>query len=380
MQSQDEENSNSKAIKSSGSEDLNGKGRDPSCGFLSRLKDALQGGSLFFKLTLGVTLIVALAVFYVGYTLFAPVSFTDNEALRVDVQVNRGDTMRSVARKVSQSGIEVNETYLSILLRLYGDPAKIHAGRYRFERGITLTEIVDQLTTGLVAQGRIRILEGTTFRELRNLVDNHVDLKHTTAALAEEEILKKLGANESKAEGLFSPDTYHFKTGVTDFSFYKQAYEKQKEVLEREWNSRAPGLKLKTPYEALILASIIEKETGIRTDRHLVSSVFHNRLRIWMPLQTDPTVIYGLGDDFKGRLRKKDLTKPTPYNSYLNYGLPPTPIAMPSADSIQAALHPAATKYLYFVAKGDGTTEFSVTLEAHNRAVAKYQKKRKSKN
>ncbi len=189
-----------------------------------------------------------------------------------------------------------------------------------------------------------------------------------------------LGAKEKKAEGLFSPDTYHFKTGVTDFSFYTQAYEKQKEILEREWNSRAPKLKLKTPYEALILASIIEKETGIRTDRHLVSSVFHNRLRIWMPLQTDPTVIYGLGDDFKGRLRKKDLTKPTPYNSYLNYGLPPTPIAMPSAESIQAALHPAATKYLYFVAKGDGTTEFSVTLEAHNRAVAKYQKKRKSKN
>ena len=210
MQSQDEENSNSKAFKRSGSENLNGKGRGLFCGFLSRLKDALQGGSLFFKLTLGVTLIVALAVFYVGYTLFAPVSFTDNEALRVDVQVNRGDTMRSVARKVSQSGIEVNETYLSILLRLYGDPAKIHAGRYRFERGITLTEIVDQLTTGLVAQGRIRILEGTTFRELRNLVDTHADLKHTTAALSEEAILQKLGAKEKNAEGLFSPDTYHF--------------------------------------------------------------------------------------------------------------------------------------------------------------------------
>ncbi len=360
------------------------EGKNPSLAFFFRLKDALlfsiKDASLFLKLTLGGVFIVALVVFYVGYTLFAPVSFTDNEALRIDIQVNRGDTMRSVAKKVSQSGIDVNETYLSVLLRLYGDPSKIHAGRYRFERGITLSEVVDQLTTGLVAQGRIRILEGTTFRELRGLVDAHSDLIHTTAALPEEAILQKLGAKEKKAEGLFSPDTYHFKTGVTDFSFYTQAYEKQKEILEREWNSRAPKLKLKTPYEALILASIIEKETGIRTDRHLVSSVFHNRLRIWMPLQTDPTVIYGLGDDFKGRLRKKDLTKPTPYNSYLNYGLPPTPIAMPSAESIQAALHPAATKYLYFVAKGDGTTEFSVTLEAHNRAVAKYQKKRKSKN
>lgn len=316
------------------------------------------------------TLLIFAGIFYLHW----PVSFKGVGTDKVDIAVARGDTARLIARKVSQSGLEVNETVLEVLLRLQGDDSRIHVGRYRFERGVSIWEIAGQIADGMVAEGKIRIHDGMTFRDLRAIVNASPDLEHTTLNMTDEEILQKIGATEKHPEGLFSPDTYQFRAGVTDLTFYVAAYKKQKAILEREWKNRLPGLKLKTPYEALILASVIEKETGIRTDRHLVSSVFHNRLKIWMPLQTDPTIIYGLGDEFSGRLRKRDLRRPGPYNSYLNYGLPPTPIAMPTAESIQAALHPSSTKYLYFVARGDGTTVFSNTLDSHNRAVTKYQK------
>lgn len=314
-----------------------------------------------------------LTVSFLTYSYYAPVSF-HTYAQKVDVLVVPGDTARSIAGKVSRSGLGVNETVLTALLRLFGNHSAIHAGRYRFERGDSLSTVVGSIADGLVAVGKLRVSDGMTFKELRTLIDAESDLQHTTAHLTDTELLKKIGATEENPEGLFAPDTYQFRAGVTDLSVYALAYNKQKADLMREWKDRAPGLKLKNPYEALILASIIEKETGVRTDRHLVSSVFHNRLKIWMPLQTDPTIIYAMGEDFKGRLRKRDLQRPGPYNSYLNYGLPPTPIAMPGLESIRAALHPSRTKYLYFVARGDGTTVFSSTLEVHNQAVAKYQK------
>ncbi len=319
---------------------------------------------------------ITLGVLFVLFstTFLTPVALDGKNTKAIDVYVTSGDTLTAVAHKVVKSGIDVNETMLSVLLRVFADPAKLHAGRYRFEEGVSILKIVERFSNGEVAQGRVRILDGMTFKDFRALINSNDDLNHTTEKLTEEEILKKLGSTYTKAEGLFSPDTYHFRAGVADMSVLTQAFEKQKAVLEREWKGRTPGLKLRNPYEALILASIIEKETGIRTDRHLVSSVFHNRLKIWMPLQTDPTVIYGLGDAFKGRLRKADLQRPGPYNTYLNYGLPPTPICMPTSQSIQAALHPSSTKYLYFVARGDGTSVFSVTLDAHNKAVDRYQK------
>ncbi len=329
----------------------------------------------FFKgLPKSAYIAAALVFFLFSTTFLAPVALEGKNAKAIDVYVNSGDSLKTVAHKVVQSGVRVNETMLNLLLRVFTDPTKLHAGRYRFEEGVNVLKIVESFANGDVAQGKLRIIDGMTFKDFRNLINSNEDLNHTTEKLTEAEILKKLGSTYTKAEGLFSPDTYHFRAGVTDMSVLTQAYEKQKALLEREWKSRAPGLKLRNPYEALILASIIEKETGIRTDRHLVSSVFHNRLRIWMPLQTDPTVIYGLGDAFKDRLRKADLQRPGPYNTYLNYGLPPTPICMPTAQSIQAALHPSSTKYLYFVARGDGTSVFSVTLEAHNKAVNRYQK------
>lgn len=317
-----------------------------------------------------------LIVSFFSYLYYSPLSF-HTYAQKVDVIVVPGDTARSIAGKVSRSGLGVNETVLTGLLRLFGDHSAIHTGRYRFERGDSLSTVVRNISEGLVAVGKLRVSDGMTFKELRALMEADADLQHTTAHLTDAELLKKLGATEENPEGLFAPDTYQFRAGVTDLSVYALAYNKQKADLAREWKGRAPGLKLKSPYEALILASIIEKETGVRTDRHLVSSVFHNRLKIWMPLQTDPTIIYAMGDDFKGRLRKRDLQRPGPYNSYLNYGLPPTPIAMPGLESIRAALHPSRTKYLYFVARGDGTTVFSNTLDVHNQAVAKYQKTKK---
>lgn len=317
-----------------------------------------------------------LATVFSVFFYFTPVSF-HTRAYQVDVTVVPGDTARSIAGKISRSGLGVNETVLTGLLRLFGDHASIHAGRYRFERGDSLATIVEAIADGVVAVGKLRVADGMTFKELRSLIDANPDLQHTTTHLTDLQILKKLGATESHPEGLFAPDTYQFRAGETDLSVLALAYNKQKSDLMREWNDRADGLKLKSPYQALILASIIEKETGVKTDRHLVSSVFHNRLKIWMPLQTDPTIIYAMGEDFKGRLRKRDLQRPGPYNSYLNYGLPPTPIGMPGLESIRAALHPSQTKYLYFVARGDGTTVFSNTLQVHNRAVAKYQKTKK---
>lgn len=330
--------------------------------------------SFFKRLPKSVYITLGIVFVLFSTTFLTPVALEGKNTKAIDVYVNSGDALSTVAHKVVKSGVGVNETLLNLLLRVFVDPQKLHAGRYRFEEGVSVLKIVERFSNGEVAQGRLRILDGMTFKDFRNLINANEDLKHTTEKLTEAEILKKLGSAYTKAEGLFSPDTYHFRAGVSDMSVLTQSYEKQKEILEREWKGRARNLKLKSPYEALILASIIEKETGIRTDRHLVSSVFHNRLKIWMPLQTDPTVIYGLGDAFKGRLRKADLQRPGPYNTYLNYGLPPTPICMPTAQSIQAALHPCSTKYLYFVARGDGTSVFSVTLDAHNKAVDRYQK------
>ncbi len=192
--------------------------------------------------------------------------------------------------------------------------------------------------------------------------------------MSEAELLAAIGAEEKSLEGLFAPETYKFNGDTTDLAILKMAYQHQKTVLQKAWNERAPDLQVKTPYEALILASLIEKETAHPEDRRLVSSVFHNRLRIRMPLQTDPTIIYALGETFDGTIRRSDLNRPGPYNTYKNYGLPPTPIAMPGKASIEAALNPAKTKYLYFVARGDGTTQFSTRLEHHNRAVNQFQR------
>ena len=219
-----------------------------------------------------------------------------------------------------------------------------------------------------------RIADGMPLWELRKAVTALPDIEIKTAGMSDMQLRSVLGIQEPHLEGVFAPETYSFRTGLTDIDVYRAAYREQMRILNDEWEKKSPLAAVKTKYEALILASIIEKETSMRADRALVSSVFNNRLRLRMPLQTDPTIIYGIGESFDGNLKRRDLQQPGPYNTYLNAGLPPTPISMPSAASIHAALNPQDTKFLYFVARGDGTTHFSKTLTEHNRAVEKYQK------
>ncbi|MBX9694986.1 MAG: endolytic transglycosylase MltG, partial [Cyanobacteria bacterium] len=225
-------------------------------------------------------------------------------------------------------------------------------------------------------QAEIVFVEGKTFRQIRSLLDSHPDVRHDSAGLSDGDILVRIGASEPHPEGLFFPDTYLFAKQSSDLDILRRAYRAMQARLAAEWNSRDPSVPYAGPYEALIMASIVEKETGQPADRLKVAAVFVNRLKKGMLLQTDPTVIYGMGERFDGNIRKYDLTTDTPYNTYTRTGLPPTPIALPGQASIQAALHPPASDLYYFVARGDGSSEFSRNLDEHNRAVAKYQKRR----
>lgn len=287
-----------------------------------------------------------------------------------------GASLRSAAQAIQMAGIGLPPWQLELLGRLLGRAAKIKSGSYEVGSRLTALELLDKLTRGDVTQGELVLVEGRTFRQFRALLDEHPDLRHDTAGLAESEILSRLGAAETRAEGLFFPDTYLFDKGSSDLDVLRRAYKAMRARLASGWESRDPSLPLRSSYDLLILASIVEKETGLAADRPLVAAVFANRLRRGMLLQTDPTVIYGLGDRFDGNLRKVDLQRDTPWNTYTRPGLPPTPIAMPGLASLQAAARPPASDRLYFVARGDGSSQFSATLADHNSAVARYQKGR----
>jgi UPF0755 protein len=230
------------------------------------------------------------------------------------------------------------------------------------------------ITEGDTSLSGITFIEGWTFKQMRQALNADNDVKHDTLGLSDREIAEKLGLGVSEPEGMFFPDTYYFSIGMSDLDILKRANRVMETKLTEYWAQRDPGLPYQTPYDALIMASIVEKETGQGKERPLIAGVFLNRLRIGMRLQTDPTVIYGMGDHYDGNIRKQDLLTDTPYNTYTRVGLPPTPIAMPGAASILAVLHPAKSKALYFVSRGDGTHQFSDTLEEHNRAVWRYQK------
>jgi len=302
-----------------------------------------------------------------------PVPMPDGPA---DFTVSPGSTARSVARAMQEAGIGVEPELFYWLARLSGRAPQIKAGSYEIRDRVSTLALLDKLTAGDVSLRELRLTEGWTFAQVQAAIAAHPDLVHDTADLAPAEILARIGATESHPEGLFFPDTYLFDLRSSDLDLYRRAYREMKRRLEAAWAARPAGLPLETPYEALILASIIEKETGHPDDRTRVASVFANRLRIGMRLQTDPTVIYGIGPGFDGNLRRSDLERDTPYNTYTRAGLPPTPIAMPGQASIDAALQPADTKFLYFVARGDGTSVFSNSLQEHNRAVARYQLRR----
>lgn len=290
-----------------------------------------------------------------------------------EFSLNQGVSLKSAARQLQQAGLIPNDQAFVLLARVLGKSTQIKAGNYELESAISTLGLLNMLTKGQVSQGEIGIIEGWTFNEFRDAVKANPGLRHDSATLTEAEILQRIGAPEARAEGLFFPDKYYFAKGVSDLVIYKRAYQTMQKHLQESWQGRDPGLPLESPYQALTLASIVEKETGQARDRSAIAGVFINRLRKGMRLQTDPSVIYGIGPKFDGNLRKKDLLTDTPYNTYTRAGLTPTPIALPGLASLQAALHPAKTDALYFVARGDGSSEFSSTLTQHNRAVNKYQ-------
>ena len=289
-------------------------------------------------------------------------------------EVRPGATLSAVARQLHDAGTLEYPIAMIALARVKGVDRTIKAGSYEVEAGVTLPQLLAQLTQGDVRQSSITIIEGTTVAELQRALADTSELTHAVAALPDAELRAKLGIGEASAEGLFFPDTYFFATGSSDVALLKRARRALAERLDAGWQKRAADLPFAAPYEALILASIVEKETGRASDRPAIASVFVNRLKRGMRLQTDPTVIYGLGATFDGNLRKRDLEADTPYNTYTRDGLPPTPIALPSQASLDAVLNPPSTPYLYFVSRGDGTSEFSTNLADHNRAVSKYQK------
>ena len=288
--------------------------------------------------------------------------------------VKSGASLRSVARDLAAAGVIPADWILVGWARIKGRDRTIKAGNYELTAGTTLAGLLDKLTQGDVTQTGFTIIEGWSVRELRTALKKHPGIVPTVAELPDAELMQKLGASESGPEGMFFPDTYYFVNGATDASILVRAYRIMQQRLAAAWSVRDSELPLSTPYEALTLASIVEKETGRPADRPLVAAVFINRLRQGMRLQTDPTVIYGMGEQFNGSLRRRDLDADHAFNTYTRDGLPPTPIALPSQASIDAVLHPPATPFLYFVARGDGSSEFSTNLADHNRAVAKYQR------
>jgi len=324
---------------------------------------------------LGFLLLAAVAVLsaagaYAWWYMTTPVVMA---RLPIEFDVAQGASFRTAAQKLEEQGILVGRYQFELLARILQRDADIKAGSYELTGGVTPIQLLDKLTRGDVTQADVKVIEGWTFRQMRAALDASPFLRHDTLGVADAEILKRLGAGESHPEGLFFPDTYLFSKGTSDLRVLQRAYAALSRRLAQEWAARDPSVPYKSPYEALIMASVIEKETGRASERDRIAGVLVNRLRIGMLLQVDPTVIYGLGERFDGNLKKVHLLTDGPYNTYTRAGLPPTPIALTGHASLRAALRPAKTDSLYYVARGDGTSEFSRTLEEHNRAVRKYQ-------
>jgi len=296
------------------------------------------------------------------------------ESLTYMLSIAPGTTLRGLAVKLEKEGLVGNARAFWLLGRLLGKGAGLKAGVYSLDRALTPLELFDKIERGEVTQAAVQFIEGWNFRDLQNALAAQPLLRQDSRDLSPRELLQAIGAEEPHPEGIFFPDTYFFAPHVSDLEVLRRAYRLQREKLMAAWDSRAPGLPYETPYEALIMASIVEKETGAAFERPLIAAVFVNRMRIGMRLQTDPTVIYGIGERFDGNLRRVDLQRDTPYNTYTRAGLPPTPIAMPSEAAIRAALNPEPTDVLYFVSRGDGTHVFSRNLNDHNRAVNRYQR------
>jgi UPF0755 protein len=302
----------------------------------------------------------------------APLGFAPSP---VRVTIEPGMSLRGIAQALSRQGVIAHPWAFVLLARFRGHGSRLQAGVYEFSSDMSPQALMERMLRGETVKSEVRFIEGWTFAQVRAALDGHADLRHDTRGLPEADMLERVGAIERSAEGLFFPDTYHFSPGTSDITILKLAYARMQERLRFHWEARAPASPLASAYELLILASIVEKETGRVEDRGLIAAVFSNRLRIGMRLQSDPTVIYGMGSLFDGNLRRRDLEKDTPFNTYTRPGLPPAPIALPGEQAIAAVARPAASKALYFVARGDGSSEFSTTLGEHNRAVDRYQRR-----
>ncbi len=324
------------------------------------------------KRLLVLIIVAALAVASAGYWwLHQPIVAGDKP---VELEIEPGTSPRAVAQAVQAAGIGVNADLLYWWFRLSGQDRKMRAGNYEIPVGTTPQSLLARLVRGEDSQRVLTIVEGWSFRQVRAALAKEENLKHDSAVMTSEQIMDALGKPGLAAEGRFFPDTYAFSKGSSDIALLRRAMQAMDKRLEAAWSLKQDDSPLKSADELLILASIVEKETGKAADRGLVAGVFANRLRIGMLLQTDPTVIYGLGDKFDGNLRKRDLQTDTPWNTYTRVGLPPTPIAMPGKASLIAAVQPDKTKALYFVARGDGSSHFSESLDEHNRAVNTFQR------
>ena len=295
----------------------------------------------------------------------------------VVIEINKGDSFNQVTDKLLAQNVKLKPFWFKVIAVKEKAVRKLKAGEYELASGLSLPEILALFVQGKTKHYAITFPEGWSFKEIMHEVESNPILEHTVHNVDFDALMTQLGAEIKYPEGMFFPDTYFFEKHTSDVALLKRAYDKMQAVLQQEWQHKAGALPFKTPYEALILASIVEKETGVVDERPLIAGVFIRRLQTGIMLQTDPTVIYGMGDNYQGNIGYKDLKTATPYNTYLIRGLPPTPIAMPGRDAIYAALHPDNSNSLYFVARGDGTHQFSATLKDHNLAVDSFQRKKR---
>lgn len=324
-------------------------------------------------------LLFFLLVCVLGLALAGAAAWWTQQALplaqsELEVDIPRGTSVRAAAQRIADAGVEVPAEALHVYFRLAGRGQTLKAGEYRLSSGITPPQLLDKLVKGERIVRTVTLLEGWTFAQVRQALDAAERLQHETQDQSDAQIMRALERPGVNPEGRFFPDTYHYTSQSSDLDVLRQALQAMDQHLEAAWEQRQSDLPLRSADEALILASIVEKETGLATDRAEVAGVFVNRLAKDMPLQTDPTVIYGLGVAYDGRLKRSQLRADTPYNTYTRKGLPPTPIALPGEASLRAAVQPAATRSLYFVSRGDGSSHFSENLLEHNRAVNRYQR------
>jgi len=343
--------------------------------------------SLFIKPPIGggwksyVLIIISLLLILYGAIFLWPVVPATSNVEKVSaykVKINPQSGLSAIAGQLSEQGVSTNVVTFQVAARALFVSSKLKPGTYLLAPRASLGNILLQIARGDRVRESVAIIPGMTIWQLRSLIDKHPALIHQTKGMSSKELLQTIGLTYPGDEGLFYPDTYIFDPDDSDTSIYRRASQAMQKQLMAAWEQKDAASPLKTPYDLLTLASIVEKETGRSSDRSLISAVFLNRLNLNMPLQTDPTVIYGIGPKFDGNLRKADLRKDSPYNTYMHKGLPPTPIAMPSKESLFAVVHPAKSDAVYFVARGDGTSHFSKTYKEHESAVDQFQRKRNS--